>query len=294
LRARLNRSEDKLRQFEVQTGITDVRAQKQALITHLSDLQIESSRANTAGASAAQQVTSLETELRGTPLQVNKETREEQNAALAGLKPELMQLKAERAELLARYQPTSQRIQQIDGKIAAAESILDRENHLEVREKSTDLNPVWVTLDTNLEQAKTTEASEQAALKALTSQIQDVQAQINQLTNHGVTLAELERQVIADREAYMSYLRKSEEARTAQALNINKILNVSIAEPPTVPMGPVFPIVWLNLLAGLAAAAILGVLAAYWEEWQDDRIFSTVTIADVSGLSTVAVLRDEA
>ena len=294
LRQELDASEDKLRKFEVQTGITDVRAQKQALVTRLSDLQIDAARANTGAAAAHEQVTSLETELKETPLQINKETRSEQNIALAQLKPELMQLKAERAELLARYQPTSQRIQQIDAKIAAAQRILDHENHLEVREKSTDVNPVWVTLDTNLEQAKTTEGSQQASIKALTSQIQSLQGQINQMTNNAVRLAQLERQVAADREAYMSYVRKSEEARTAQALNINKILNVSIAEPATTPLEPVFPVVWLNLVAGLAAAVILGCLAACWEEWQDDRIFSTATIADVSGLNTVAILRDEA
>jgi uncharacterized protein involved in exopolysaccharide biosynthesis len=163
-----------------------------------------------------------------------------------------------------------------------------------LREKSTDLNPIWVTLDTNLEQARTTEASQQAAIKALTAQTQNLQAQINLMTDNSVVLAQLERQVAADREAYMSYVRKSEEARTAEALNINKILNVSIAEPPTTPFDPVFPLVWLNLLAGLAAGAILGFAAAYWEEWQDDRIFSTATIADVSGLSTVAIIRDEA
>jgi uncharacterized protein involved in exopolysaccharide biosynthesis len=293
LQARLEQAENKLRSFEVQTGITDVRAQKQALVSRLSDLQIQAARANTAAASVHEQVASLEGELKDTPLQINKETRSEQNIALAQLKPELMQLRAQRAELLARYQPTSQRIQQIDAKIAAAQTILDRENHLEVRERSTDLNPVWVTLDTNLEQAKTAEASDQASIKALTGQIQGLQDQINQMTNNAVILARLERQVATEREAYMSYVRKSEEARTAQALNINKILNVSIAEPPTVPLEPLFPKVWLNLIAGVAVAVILGSIAAYWEESHDDRIFTTATIAEVSGLSTVAILRDE-
>jgi uncharacterized protein involved in exopolysaccharide biosynthesis len=293
LQARLEQAEDELRKFQVQTGITDVRAQKQALVSRLSDLQIQAARANTAASSVHEQVASLEGELKDTPLQINKETRSEQNIALAQLKPELMQLRAQRAELLARYQPTSQRIQQIDAKIAAAQTILDRENHLEVRERSTDLNPVWVTLDTNLEQAKTAEASDQASIKALTGQIQSLQDQINQMTNNAVILARLERQAGTEREAYMSYVRKSEEARTAQALNINKILNVSIAEPPTVPLEPLFPKVWLNLIAGVAAAVIFGSLAAYWEESQDDRIFSTATITEVSGLSTVAILRDE-
>jgi uncharacterized protein involved in exopolysaccharide biosynthesis len=294
LRARLDGSEDKLRQYQVQTGITDVGAQKRALVSRLSDLQIWAARANMSAASAHEQVASLEAELKDTPFQINSETRSEQNMALAELKPELMQLKAERAELLARYQPTSQRIQQINAKIEAAQRILDHENQLEVRDKSIAVNPVWVTLDTNLEQARTTEASQLAAIKALTGQIQSLQAQITQMTNSAVVLTQLERQVQTDREAYMSYVRKSEEARTAGALTIDKILNVSVAVPPSIPLEPVFPVVRLNLLAGLAAAVILGFLAAYWEEWQDDRIFSTATIAEVSGLNTVAILRDEA
>jgi uncharacterized protein involved in exopolysaccharide biosynthesis len=294
LQVQLDASEDKVRQFEVQTGITDVRAQKQALVTQLSDLEIQLERANTSGASAHEQIASLQTQLKDTPEQIGKETRSVQNNALAGLKPQLLQLKAERAELLARYQPTSQRIQQIDAKIAAAERILEREDHLEVQEKSVDLNPVWVSLDTNLEQAKTAEASDQATATALASQIRRLQDQINQTTNNAVLLGRLQRQVASDKEAYMSYLRKSEEARTAQALNINKILNVSIAQPPTTPLEPVFPVVWLNLLAGMVGAAIMGCLAACWEEWQDDRIFSAATIGEVSGLGTVAILRDEA
>jgi uncharacterized protein involved in exopolysaccharide biosynthesis len=186
------------------------------------------------------------------------------------------------------------RIQEIDAKITAAQQILDRENHLEVREKSVDLNPVWVTLDTNLEQARTTEASQQAAISALAGQIQSLQGQINQMTNNAVVLGQLQRQAAAAREAYMSYVRKSEEARTAEALNINKILNVSIAEPPTIPLEPVFPSVMLNLVGGSAAAVVLGLLAAYCEECQDDRIFSPVSISEASGLSTAAVLPDEA
>jgi uncharacterized protein involved in exopolysaccharide biosynthesis len=294
LRARLDASEDELRRYEDHTGITDIRAQKQALVNQLSDMQIQSARANTGGASAHEQVASLEAQLRNTPVQINKETRSVQNVALGAIKPELLQLKAQRAELLSRYQPTSQRIQEIDAKITAAQQILDRENHLEVQEKSVDLNPIWVTLDTNLEQARTAEATDEATVTALTGQIRHLQNQINQMTDDGIVLGRLQRQVAADKEAYLSYLRKSEEARTAQALNVNKILNVSIAEPPTMPLGPVFPVVWLNLLAGLAVAVVLGCLAAYWEEWQDDRIFSAATIAEISGLSTVAVVPDEA
>jgi uncharacterized protein involved in exopolysaccharide biosynthesis len=294
LQAQLYAAEDKLRQFELQTGISDVRAQTQALVNRLSDLQIQRARIGASTASAHEQVVSLEDELKDTPQQIGKETRSVQNVALGTLKPQLMQLKAERAELLARYQPNSQRIQEIDAKIAAAQEILNREDHLEVQEKSVDLNPVWVSLDTGLEQAKTAEASDHASLTALSSQLDALHRELNQMTTSAVQLERLQRRVASDKEAYLSYVRKSEEARTAQALNINKILNVSIAQPPSAPLEPIFPAVWLNLLAGMVVAIIVGFLAAYWEEWQDDRIFSPTAIAEVSGLNTVAIVRDEA
>jgi uncharacterized protein involved in exopolysaccharide biosynthesis len=294
LRARLDASEDKLRQFEVQTGVTDVSAQKQELVKQLSDLELQNGRVQAALASANQRVVSIQTEMKTTPQQIGKEMRSVQNMALQQLKPQVMQLKAERAELLSRYQPTSQRIKEIDAKIAAAQTILNREDHLEVQEKSVALNPIWVTLDTGLESSRANAAADQAMLKTLSSQIEALRGQINQMSTNAIAFERLKRQVDTDREAYMSYVRKTEEARTAQALNLNKILNVSIAQPPLLPLRPVFPKVWLNLGAGMVLALLLGGLAAWWEESRDDRIFSPVTVAEVSGLSTVAILRDEA
>jgi len=294
LQAKLDASEDQLRQFEVQNGITDLPAQKQALVTRLSDLQIQYNRSAAELASAQEQVATLTSQVHATPDRIAKETRSVQNEALQGLKPQVMQLKAERAELLSRYQPTSQRIQEIDAKLAAAQKILDAENHLEVQEKATDVNPIWVTLDTNLEQAKTSAAAARATETALASEIQQAGKDVTQITNNGVTLDQLERRVAADKEAYLSYVRKSEEARTAQALNLSKILNVSVAQPPSLPLQPVTPKVWLNLIGGLLLAVALGIGAAYWEERQDECIYSAATISEVSGLATLAVFRDEA
>jgi uncharacterized protein involved in exopolysaccharide biosynthesis len=113
------------------------------------------------------------------------------------------------------------------------------------------------------------------------------------MVNNAVVVDRLERQVANDKEAYLSFVRKTEEARTAEALNLNKILNVSVAQPPTMPLRPIFPKVWLNLIAGLVLAAGLGLGAAYLEEMQDERIYSAATIADVSGLATVAVLPEQ-
>jgi polysaccharide biosynthesis protein PslE len=294
LKAKLDSSEDQLRQFEVQTGITDLAAQKQALVNRLSDLQIQNNRTGAESAASREQVTELSTQLQQTPERIGKEVRSVQNAALQQLKPQVMQLRAERADLLSRYQPTSQRIQEIDAKLAAAQRILDNENQLEVQEKSSDLNPVWVSLDTSLEQAKTNVAADDATLTALRSEIQKTESDLAQMTNSGVTHDRLEQQVTTDKEAYLSYVRKGEEARTAQALNLSKILNVSIAQPASLPLRPLYPKVWFNLLVGLVLAGGMGVGAAYWEEEHDDLIYSPSAISEASGLKTVAVFSEEA
>ncbi len=293
LKSQLYASEDKLRAFQLQNGITDLPAQKQALVNRLSDLEGQYQRTSTDLAFAREQVTTLQGQLQSTPDRIAKETRSVQNLALQQLKPQIMQLKAERAELLARYQPTSQRIQEIDAKLSAAERILEHEDHLEVQEKSTDLNPVWVSIDTDLQEAKVKAVSLQASVKILDGATQKLHSQLDKMVNDAVGMERLSRQVMTDRESYLSYVRKSEEARTAQALNLNKILNVSIAQPPSTPLRPIFPNVLLNLIVGLALGLALGVGVAYLEEAQDDRIFSAATIAEVSNLETVAILRNQ-
>jgi len=114
------------------------------------------------------------------------------------------------------------------------------------------------------------------------------------MANAGIELDRLERKVDTDKQAYLAYVRKAEEARAARGLNTSKILNISIAQEPMLPTQPTFPIVWINLLGGVVLALAAGMAAAYWDETQDHRIYSPHAVTEISGLSTVAVIREEA
>jgi uncharacterized protein involved in exopolysaccharide biosynthesis len=87
-------------------------------------------------------------------------------------------------------------------------------------------------------------------------------------------------------------VRKSEETRTAQALNLSKILNVSVAQAASLPLRPLYPKVLLNPLGGLILAAGMGFGAAFWEEQCDDRVYSPASICEASGLKTLAVFHE--
>jgi uncharacterized protein involved in exopolysaccharide biosynthesis len=290
----LDAAEDNLRKLEVKTGITSLPDQQQALVNQLSQLQIQDAQASAKLASTRQQIAALQGELHKTPERIGTEKQSVQNLALQQIKPEVMRLESERAELLTRYQPTSRRISEIDARLAAAKKILNHENHLVVQQVSTNLNPVWVTLDQGLGQAQASASALAASHNAFTQQIQAMHKQLIAMVDNGVLIEQAQRKVASAKETYLSYLRKSEEARAAQGLNSSQILNVSLAQAPDDPIAPVLPIVWLNLLAGFALAVAVGFGVAYWEERSDPRLYSAVAVEEASGVSNIAVLHNQA
>jgi uncharacterized protein involved in exopolysaccharide biosynthesis len=289
---RLQQSEQELRAAQMQTGISQYSEQQQALITQLYAAEANNRKTNALLDSKTQKIAAEETALKQIPQRRTKESKTVQNMALQQLKPQMLQLETERAELLSRYQPTSSRIREIDAKLQAGHEILTREKQSDVQETTTDVNPTWETLDRDLAEARTEAASYQAAQKTEAAQIATLRDQLKTMTTDGVTIERLERQVASDKEAYLSYVRKGEEARAAEALNQSRILNVSVVQDPTNPIEPVSPRIKLNLVAGLMFGLILAIAAAHWTEEYDPKICSTASIFKDTGLSTVAILED--
>ena len=293
LRDKLHHSEEALRAVQIQTGIMSLGDQKSQSVLEYYTLDTEYRKLLSQLSAATQQISSLDAQLKDTPHYTLKESRVVQNLALSQLKPQVLQMEGERAELLSRYQPTSQRIRDIDAKLDAARRILARENHTEVQESTNDINPTWAALDAELAQSRTQVAALGASRDTLTSELDRNRQRMNSLTTDGVTIERLQRQVDADKDAYLSYIRKGEEARAAEALNQHRILNVSIVQAPTDPLLPIFPNVALNFIAAIALGFVLGLGAAFFEEWRDQRIYSAQAVSEYTGLTTLAVLPDE-
>ncbi len=291
LNRRLNHSQDLLRSLQLQTGISRVDVQKQAVITALYASEAEYRKTSAQLAAALVQITALEAQLKHAPQRMTKEARVVQNLALSEIKTQVLQLETERAELLSRYRPESARIGEIDAKLSAAKKILD-ENRGEVQETTTDVNPTWSQLDAALASTRAQAASLQAAQTSQTRQVEDLRKQLGNLTSDGLTIERAQLQVDGDKEAFLSYVRKGEEARAARALNQNKILNVNVVEKPTLSPEPASPNLRANLAAGFALAMVLAVGAAYWEERHDPKVCSTAAIAEAVGVPTIAVLGD--
>jgi uncharacterized protein involved in exopolysaccharide biosynthesis len=292
LEERLNRAQQSLRSAQMQTGITAVDAQQQALITQLYAAEADYRKTTASLDAAAERVSAIQAQMVKTPQRRAKESRVVQNLALQQLKPQVLQLEAERAELLSRYQPTSARIREIDAKLQAARAVLERENHREVQESTTDVNPTWESLDSDLADARSELATLKATQAVQARQVESLRQQLKSLASEGLEIERLQLEVDSDRQAFMSYVRKGEEARAADALNRSRILNVTIVQEPLRPLEPVFPRLGLNLFAGFLAAIVFAAGAAWWAETRDPRICSLAAISQTTGLHALAVLND--
>ena len=98
LKDRLETSDNKLRDFQLKTGIGNLEQQKSTLIARISELQNEAAKTGAQVSGSEQQIAALGSELKSTPERIQKESRSEQNMALQQLKPEVMQLRAEKEE----------------------------------------------------------------------------------------------------------------------------------------------------------------------------------------------------
>ena len=83
------------------------------------------------------------------------------------------------------------------------------------------------------------------------------------------------------------YLTKFEESRISDAMDSEKITSVNLIEPAQVPLKPVSPKKFLNLVLGLLLGALGGLGVAFFLHYMDD---SLETVEDVEDALDVPVL----
>ena len=290
-RAALHAAEEHLRAVREQTGVLSLGDQSEAVVYQLSGFQAEYRKDQSRLDGVNRQIAALEQGLTRAPMHLLKEIKTAPNPAYEALKPKVLGLQLNRDDVLQRYRASSKMAREVTRQTQDASELLAQEDHPEVIERLSDLNPVWLGLAANLAQARVTAAALAESQRSLAAQIDTYQKEMRELTDDGVEVERAVREVEAEKEAYLSYLRKGEEARAELEMNESRIMNVVLAMPPSVPIEPRFPDAGLNLGAGLVLALCAGLAAAWWEERHDQTIYSSAAITQSVVTPVVAVLR---
>ena len=267
-RKALASAQEKLTAFTQQQGVVNPALEADISVRKLAELQADSKAARATMAETRQRILTLESQLASLPKRETTEVRTSDNPQLMQtLKSKLLELELRHTELLMKFEPTYRPVQQVEEQIAQTRAAIDAAEKAPLRDETTDRDPTYEALRTELAKAKTELAAAQARDSAMSALIHAFRAENQQLNRKEVIHEDMLRTVKADEENYLLYLRKEEEARISDALDRQRFSNVVVAEPATVPLKPQSRGLLILVFGGLFAVLVSVVLALIVDRW---------------------------
>jgi len=180
------------------------------------------------------------------------------NDGLAAMRDKLFQLQAHQAELKAKYQPTHP---------------LYIAGQAQVDEMSSILKDEDPDRDTIIQAICAAESSNQAGLvaqkRSLQQQLLDLRKELAILNEDEVQVSKSELKVRHLEAQYVNYAKKTEDARIDNALLKDKISNVHVIQPASLPVLPIAIPKTTNLLlfliCGVAGGVALALISDQWD-----------------------------
>jgi len=268
----LDKAENQLKQFAQEQGGVAPLLARDITLQKLNDFNASLQQTRADLAATHHRIQDLEKQAGNTPERLTTQVKESDDASvLQQLKSALLTLELKRTELLTKYQPTYRLVQEVDKQIEDTRASIASEESKPLRDSVTDQNPTYSWIGTELAKAKADYSGMQAREAATQAIVAMYQGNARQLEGKELAQHDLARTAKADEDNYLLYLRKREEARMADALDEQRILNVAIVENPSVPSLPTGDR-WRYGLVGILLAATLSAGVVFTMEYLDPSL----------------------
>jgi uncharacterized protein involved in exopolysaccharide biosynthesis len=268
-RLELAAAEKDLAEFDGKEGIVAATIQKQIVLQQLSEFETQFEQAKAKAHEADRRAAALRSQIAATPSRQTTQVTKIDNAQLlATLESTLLSLELKRSDMLGKYAPTYQPVQELEEQIAEIHRSISRAESSPTQQVTTDRLPAQDWMATEIARAETDRAAFVAQANATGGIVRHYREVAQNLNEKTTRQDDLVRNVKAGEDNYLLYLRKREEARISDALDNKRIVNVAIAESATVPALPALNIFWL-LIGAFFAAGTVSVGAAYAADRMD-------------------------
>ena len=205
------------------------------------------------------------------------------------LKETLHSLELQRSQLLAKYQPSYRLVTDVDKQIAETRAAISTAEQSPTQEITSDQDPVYLWVSGELARARTERVALQAQAAQTENTLRQYRAKAVNLQGLGREQQQLMLAAKAAEDAYAVALRKQSEARTAEALDRARILNVSLAQAPTVPVLPAVSRL-TKVMLGTALALVLSLGLAFVCEQLDQTFHVPYEVESYLELPVLAAL----
>jgi len=280
---RLKQHEQALEEFADEASITMVEgsagsdpllAQQQQVMGRLSILESSLGDAEVELESQSRQVASLQEKLRIEPERLESSSQMNLDTTTADLERALTAFRLERDRLLLDFKPDSRYVRDIDTQIKVAEDRL-RQAKESSSFSGTEPNPAHVQLKGQLLHSEVALDGIRARVSPLRRQVAEYRMELDNLNARAFDFESLQRSAQAAEEDYLLYRKKHEEARISAAMDQEKFMNVTVAQPALVPLNPQRRQLAKKLILSLVIGLLGGVALAFGMENYVNRSFTT-------------------
>ncbi len=283
----LAKAEQELQGFKNETGIASLTDQRRTLLERITSLQQEAERTDAALAASRSRTGALKTRLAQMPATITTE----QTTGLADGTTELMrqrlyELQLQEQQLLSKFTQESEMVREVRRQIVEARKLLDQEDGTRTQ-VTTGVNQARQQTEMALLDEEATLASLAAQAGLLKAQLAGAEQEFKHLIDNETRLARLQREREMQETKFRRYSENLEQARVDQALEMEKISNISVVQSASLPLRPESTGRQLKLALGLLLAVFGSVGVALLFEYADHSLKTPQDVEEKLGLPTL-------
>jgi uncharacterized protein involved in exopolysaccharide biosynthesis len=287
-------------QFKKWQESTNILSSDQQILNHLSLL---AEREGALQRSAAEmeatkaKITSLRNQLYAQPERSVTSREQVRNPLITKLKTDLVTAELAVQDLLQRLTEKDRRVQEKREQIALIKTELaaaEKEGDV-IGAETTALNPLREILQKELAAAQALLTSQVSQLEALRKQVREATSALNPLRDKKVEGDRLARVVELQKDAFMLYGKKLEEARIGAGLGKEQLANVAVIEKPHALLGTDLLKRILMVIAAALLGTVLGITIAFGLEFLNNSFRTQDDVEHYLGvpvLAAIPALRD--
>lgn len=289
-RQALEKAEAQLMDFTRDEGVVSASQERDIALQKMGEAQAQTLQTQVQLAETAERIHALHSQLPALPERVTTVIRNSDNAQLLEkMKSTLLQLQLKRTDLLTKFAPTYRLVQEVEQEIAETKAAIANEEVAPVRDQASDLDPDHAWARGELVRDEVEMSGLQARARAATRVLADYRDQTRRLGQRAIQQENLLSNLKMAEDRYLLYMNKREQARVGDALDEQRILNVTLAEPPMAPALPARSVAGFGLL-GLALAGTLSTGLAFAAERCDPALQTPHELTALLGVPVLASL----
>jgi len=270
---KLRKTEGRLQALKAEYDVSSLEEERRLYLTQETDLKNDLNRTIVQEAETKNRVIQVRRQLDITPKTISQGREVDHNPYLINtFEARLVELELKERKLSGKYPDQNRLVRNVREEIRIVRNKLKEQESKRYGKTIFGPNKIYQQLQEALFRNEADLTAFSAKKATQSAQLAEFRTKIEKLNQVEMELNQIQNQLDVDQQNYRLYLTKFEESRISNAMDAEKIANVSVLEPAIPPLKPVSPKVRLNLALGVFLGMFGGFFLAFFMEYLDDSL----------------------